>query len=351
MTNEELIQETFDLAKEGLGSTWPNPMVGAVLVKDGKIIGRGFHRKAGLDHAEVDAIKNATESVEGATLYVNLEPCCHTNKTTPPCAQRLVQDKIKKVVIANLDPNPSVNGKGVELLKQNGIEVEYGIMAKEGEVLNEAFFTSQKLQRPFIHLKMASSLDGKTSLSTGESQWITGPLARERVHVLRSQHQAVIVGAETVRKDNPKLNVRLEDYTGPQPLRIVFTQSGKLPKDALLFTDELKEKTLIYTFSPLSFDFPKEQVIQITSLEDAMKDLYQRKLMNLLMEGGATLASNFIIENLIDRITVFLNPSLIGSGTSLLGDLGLSNLEGRPRLKNIETNLIGEDIFISGRLT
>ncbi|WP_408096809.1 bifunctional diaminohydroxyphosphoribosylaminopyrimidine deaminase/5-amino-6-(5-phosphoribosylamino)uracil reductase RibD [Peredibacter sp. HCB2-198] len=351
MTNEELIQETFELAKEGKGHTWPNPMVGAVLVKDGKIIARGFHHKAGQDHAEIDAIKNATESVEGATLYVNLEPCCHTNKSTPPCAQRLIQEKIKKVVISNLDPNPNVNGKGVELLKQNGIEVEHGILAKEGEALNEVFFTSQKLQRPFIHLKMASSLDGKTALSTGESQWITGPLARERVHLLRSQHQAVIVGAETVRKDNPKLNVRLEDYHGEQPYRIVFTQSGKLPKDALLFTDELKHKTLIYTFSPLSFAFPKEQVVQITSLEEAMKDLYHRKLMNLLMEGGATLASNFIIENLIDRITVFLNPSLIGSGTSLLGDLGLSNLEGRPRLKNIETNLIGEDIFISGRLT
>lgn len=351
MNNEDMIRKTFELAELGRGATWPNPLVGAVIMKDNKIIGTGYHHQHGQDHAEIDAIKNATESVEGATMFVNLEPCCHTNKQTPPCAQRLVNEKIKKIVICNLDPNPAVNGKGVELLKQNGIEVEHGILEAEGEALNEAFFLSQRLRRPFIHLKMASSLDGKTALSTGESQWITGPLAREKVHQLRATHQAVIVGAETVRKDNPKLNVRLSNYSGRQPHRIVFTKSGNLPKDALLFTDELKDRTLIYTFAPLSFDFPKEQVIMIKSLDDAMKDLFEKKLINLMMEGGATLASSFIIENLVDRITVFLNPSLIGSGTSLLGDLGLSKLDGRPRLKNIESSLIGEDIFITGRLT
>lgn len=351
MTDEDLIRKTFELARLGLGTTWPNPLVGAVIVKDGRIIGTGHHHQAGQDHAELDAIKNATDSIEGATIYVNLEPCCHTKKQTPPCAQRLITEKIKRVVICNLDPNPLVNGEGVRLLKEHGIDVISSILKDEGEALNEAFFLSQRLRRPFIHLKMASSLDGKTALPNGESQWITGPLARRKVHELRAVHQGVIVGAETVRKDNPKLNVRLPHYSGPPPYRIVFTKSGRLPKGAHLFTDELKHLTLIYTFSPLNFDFPKEQVVLISSLEEAMKNLFERKLMNLLMEGGANLAASFIKENLIDRLSIFLNPGLIGQGTSLLGDLNITKLDDRPRLKQVESSFIGEDLLITGRLT
>lgn len=350
MTNEDLIRKTFQLAKLGQGATWPNPLVGAVIVKDGRIISEGYHHQHGHDHAELDAIKNANESLEGATIYVNLEPCCHTNKQTPPCAQRLITEKFKKVVICNLDPNPLVNGKGVELLRQNGIDVEYGVLETEGELLNEAFFLAQRLKRPFIHLKMAATLDGKTALPNGESQWITGEIARAHVHTLRSLHQGVIVGAETVRKDNPKLNVRLPDYSGRQPYRIVFTKSGKLPKEAHLFNDELKHQTLIYTFSPLSFDFPSEQVIQVATLKEAMTDLFNKKLINLFLEGGSNLASNFMQERLVDRVSVFLNPSFLGTGTSLLGDLGISELNSRPRLTNVQSELLGEDFFISGRL-
>jgi diaminohydroxyphosphoribosylaminopyrimidine deaminase/5-amino-6-(5-phosphoribosylamino)uracil reductase len=350
MTKEDLIRKTFELAKRGPGTTWPNPMVGAVIVKDDKIIGMGFHHKAGQDHAEIDALKNCSESVAGATLYVNLEPCCHTHKSTPPCAQRLVAEKFKKVVIANLDPNPSVNGQGVELLRANGIEVEHGVLSHEGEILNEVFFLAQRLKRPFIHYKSAATLDGKTALRSGESQWITGEKARLHVHQLRSLHQGIVVGGETLRRDNPKLTVRLPDYQGPAPKRIVFTKSGKLPQGHSLFTDEFKDTTLIYTFNPLSFSFPTNQVKVISSLKEAMDDLFSKKIINLMLEGGRTLASEFYKEQLIDRISLYQNPSFLGEGAGIFNELGLKSLKERPRLANISSQWLGEDHYITGRL-
>jgi diaminohydroxyphosphoribosylaminopyrimidine deaminase/5-amino-6-(5-phosphoribosylamino)uracil reductase len=281
---------------------------------------------------------------------VNLEPCCHTNKQTPPCAQRLITERIKKVVICNLDPNPAVNGKGVELLRSHGIEVEHGVLSDEGEKLNEVFFFAQRNQRPFIHLKLASTLDGKIAMPSGQSQWITGDLARQYVHTLRSLHQGVLVGAETIRKDNPKLNVRLSHYEGNQPLRIVFTKSGKLPEQAQVFQDELKNQTLVYTQSPLSFNFPSSQVIQVLNLKEAMKDLFDKKLIHLFLEGGSNLASEFLKEGLIERVSLFLNPSFMGSGIPSLGSLGIHELSQRPKLTQTSTRWIGEDLLISGRL-
>lgn len=350
MNKEEYIRKTFELAKLGLGSTWPNPVVGAVIVKDGKIIGAGYHHKHGEDHAEVDAIKNCSESVEGATIYVNLEPCCHTNKTTPPCAQRLIAEKIKKVVICNLDPNPSVNGQGVELLRASGIEVEHGILDDEGEKLNEVFFLAQRKKRPFIHFKSASTLDGKTSLLNGQSQWITGEKARAHVHAVRSTHQGIIVGGETLRRDNPRLTVRLPGFTGQQPKRIVFTKSGNLPASSHFFTDEYKHLTLVYTHKELSFPFATDQVVKIKTLQDAIDDLFQRKLINLMFEGGPVLSAEFFKHKLIDRVSIYQNLSFLGLGNGILGDLNLSSLQDRPRLINIESRWFGDDHFLTGKL-
>ena len=347
MNDHELIQKTFELARKGGGNTWPNPLVGAVIVKNYKIIGMGYHHQQGQDHAEVDALKNCSESPEGATIYVNLEPCCHTNKTTPPCAQRLVAEKIKKVVICNLDPNPSVNGEGVKLLEAAGIKVVHGILKEEGEVLNEAFFLAQRQKRPFINFKAASTLDGKMALPNGESQWITGELARKHVHEMRSLHQGIIVGGGTVRKDNPKLTVRLPDYSGKQPWRIVLTKSGDLPHESHLFTDEYKDRTLVYSETELKFDFP---YIKTTSLTEVMNDLFQKKIMNLMLEGGPKLATEFLKENLIDRVSLYQNPSFMGQGQSILGDLNLATLNSRPRLTQIESKWIGEDHFLTGRI-
>lgn len=350
MSDSEFIKKTFELARRAVGKTWPNPLVGAVIVKDGRIIGQGFHHKQGQDHAEIDALKNCTESPEGATIYVNLEPCCHTNKSTPPCAQRLIKERIKKVVISNLDPNPLVFGQGVELLRANGIEVEHGILEMEGEELNEVFFLSQRKKRPFIHFKAAITLDGKTALPNGESQWITGEEARTHVHHLRSLHQGIIVGGETVRRDNPRLTVRLSEYDGIQPWRIVFTQSGNLPSTHHLFTDEFKNRTLIYTQSDLTFSFEASQVIKINSLSEAMNDLFNRKLINLMMESGPVLASSFIQAGYIDRVSLYQNPSFLGSGKNLIGELKLKSLNHRPRLTHLESKWIGDDHFLTGRL-
>jgi diaminohydroxyphosphoribosylaminopyrimidine deaminase/5-amino-6-(5-phosphoribosylamino)uracil reductase len=350
MSDQEFILKTFELAKKGIGKTWPNPLVGAVVVKNGKIIGQGYHHEYGKEHAEVDALNNCQESAADATVYVNLEPCCHTHKQTPPCAQRLIQEKIKRVVICNLDPNPSVNGQGAHLLKQNGIEVEYGVLSDEGEKLNEVFFYAQRNKLPYLHLKLATTLDGKIALPSGESQWITSEESRACVHELRSLHQGIIAGAGTIRIDNPKLNVRLPDYAGGQPWRIIFTKSGILPKFSQVFTDELKEKTLIYTHQNGSFDLPPENIIKINSLNEAMQDLYDRKFINLFIEGGANLASSFIQENLVNRITLFMNPSFLGAGKSALTDFGLTQLINRPKLTQVESRCLGEDIVITGRL-
>lgn len=333
MTNEKFIRRTFELARQGLGTTWPNPLVGAVIVKDDRIISEGFHLKKGSAHAELDAINKATESLEGATIYVNLEPCCHTNKTTPPCAQRLIQEKFKKVVICNLDPHPLVNGMGVELLRSHGIEVEYGILAEEGEKLNEVFFTAHRKKRPFIHFKSAVTLDGKTAMKNGESQWITGVEARKEVHLMRSRHQGIIVGGETVRKDNPRLTVRLPDYQGEQPWRIVISRSGNLPQTHHLFSDEWKHKTLVYG-----------------DIHEAMKDLFEKNIICLMLEAGPGLASEFLKHQYIDRITLFQNPGFLGTGRDLFSDLELKNLNDRPVLKDIESRWIGQDHFITGRL-
>lgn len=350
MSDINFIHRTFELAKLGLGKTWPNPLVGAVIVKDGKIIGEGYHHQYGHDHAEVDAIKNATESISGSTIYVNLEPCCHTNKQTPPCAQRLIKEGFKKVVICNLDPNPEVNGKGVELLRSHGIEVTHGVLALEGEELNEVFFHAQRTKLPFVHLKIASTLDGKIALPSGESQWITGEIARSHVHFERSQHQAVVVGAETLRTDNPTLNVRLPNYTGKQPSRIVFTKSGNLPKEAKLFTDENKAQTLIFTESILKIDFPSDQVFQIENLPDALIILFAKKIVNLYLEGGSNLAASFLQAGLVNKVSYYLNPSFLGEGKDSVSSLGLSKLSERPKLKNPTSVWLGEDLLISGRI-
>lgn len=350
MREEDLIHMTFDLAKKGMGPNWPNPLVGAVITKNGSIIGMGYHHQCGKDHAEIDAIKNCKESLEGATVYVNLEPCCHTNKQTPPCAQRLISEKVKRVVIANLDPNPEVSGKGVELLRAAGIEVATGVLALEGEKLNEVFFHVQKTRTPFIHLKLATTLDGKIALPSGESKWITGSPAREHVHEMRSFHQAVMVGAQTVRQDNPHLTVRLSDYMAAQPKRIIFTQSGNLPMDCHLLTDEFVANTLIYTHKKLSFDFPSEQVKLISSLDEAMKDLYQKKMINLMLEGGSNLAASFMKAGLINRISLYLNPSFLGDGPSALAGLEIKELNLRPKLRDVQTQWIGEDLLLTGRI-
>lgn len=329
------MQRVLELARRGHGTTWPNPMVGALLVKEGRIIGEGFHLRSGENHAEVNAIENASESVEGSTLYVNLEPCCHLNKRTPPCAQRVIKERIARVVIANLDPNPEVSGNGVKLLREAGIEVETGMLESQGEKLNEVFFTAQRKKRPFIHLKLATTLDGMIALPSGESQWITGDKAREHAHGLRALSQAILIGANTLRQDDPKLNIRLKNFKGEQPWRIVLTKSGDLPKDRKLFQDELKDRTIVFKTDDLTI---------------VMNELFHRKIISVLVEGGAQIASELLKAKLVDRISLYQNPSFLGSGLPALRELEIGKLSERIQLKDIESQWIGDDHYMTGRI-
>ena len=323
------------LARQAEGRTWPNPMVGCVIVKDGRVIAEGLHQKPGQAHAELDAILNANESVRGATLYVNLEPCCHLDKRTPPCAQRLIAEGVQRVVIANQDPNPRVSGRGIEMLRAAGIEVITGVMADDGEQLNEVFFHNQRSSLPFVHLKLASSLDGQIAMPDGQSRWITGPEARAHAHHLRATHMAIAVGAGTVRADNPQLTVRLPDYEGPQPVRVVFSRSGAIPPDCRLLSDA---------------DAARTRVIVGETLDEALTALYAAGICNLLIEGGARLATAFLQAERVQRVSHYLNPSYLGTGLPAIGDYGLNDLHQRITLKHVKYTVLGDDIVVTGRL-
>lgn len=325
----------LSLARLAEGRTWPNPMVGCVIVKDGRDIAEGLHSKPGQAHAELDALQNAGESVRGATVYVNLEPCCHFNKRTPPCAQRLIAEGVQRVIIANEDPNPAVSGRGIEMLREAGIEVITGVLAEDGELLNEVFFHNQRTDLPFVHLKLASTLDGRIAMPDGQSQWITGVEAREYGHRLRAMHMAIAVGAGSVRADNPMLTVRLPDYDGPQPLRVVFSRSGDIPPDCRLLSDADAGRTRLFIGG---------------SLDEALATLYQDGICNLLLEGGAGLAASFLKAGRVQRVSHMLNPSYLGTGLPALGDYGLRDLHQRITLKHVKYTLVGDDIAVTGRL-
>ncbi len=335
MAHEHYMRRALSLAQQAEGRTWPNPMVGCVIVKDGDVIAEGLHRQAGTAHAERDALDNASADVRGATLYVNLEPCCHTAKRTPPCAQALVAAGIARVVIANIDPNPAVSGAGITLLRAAGIEVVTGVLETEGARLNEVFFHNQRSQLPFVHLKIASTLDGRVAMANGQSQWITGETARRHGHRLRATHTAIAVGANTVRTDNPRLTVRLPDYAGPQPIRLVFSRSGKLPADSHVLTDAEAVQT---------------RVISDPSLRNALQALYQEGICNILLEGGPQLSTEFLKAGLVQRISHYLNPSYLGEGLSALNGYELQDLHQRLTLKHVEYSVLEDDLVLSGRL-
>ena len=331
----QFMARALTLARLAEGRTWPNPMVGCVIVKDGRIIAEGLHAQAGRAHAEADALARASEPVRGATLYVNLEPCCHLDKRTPPCAQRLIAEGIARVVIANPDPNPAVSGEGIRLLRAAGIEVTVGVLAEAGERLNEAYFHSLYSGLPFVHLKLASSLDGRIALPDGRSRWITGETARQHAHQLRATHGAIAVGAGTVRSDNPRLTVRLPGYDGPQPVRVVFSRGGGIPPDCRLLSDA---------------DAGRTRLFKGVALEEALAALHRDGIRNLLLEGGAGLATAFLKAGLVQRVSHYLNPSYLGAGLPAVDDYGLRALAHRIHLKGVEYTALGNDFVLTGRV-
>lgn len=317
----------LQLAEHGRYSVSPNPMVGCILVKDEQIIGQGFHQYAGGPHAEVIALSQAQELAKDATAYVTLEPCCHVGRT-PPCTDALLQAGIKKVYIACQDPNPLVAGKGIAALQQAGIEVEVGLCADAAKELNKIFFHYITKKRPFVISKWAMSLDGKTITAADDSKQISNLATQQHCHQLRQQVDAILVGANTIRTDNPQLTVRITDEQAKknnldkQPLRIILTTEGSLPLTAKVFSPELPGGALIVSTQPLknlpsSLDnlvLPTAQNGKI-SISMLLTELGNRKITSLFVEGGMQTHYAFLNENLVDQIYVYLAPVIIGDFT------------------------------------
>jgi diaminohydroxyphosphoribosylaminopyrimidine deaminase/5-amino-6-(5-phosphoribosylamino)uracil reductase len=335
-------------------------MAGALLVKDGRIIGEGWHRRCGEAHAEAEAVKAAQAaglSPAGADLYCTLEPCCFTapDKRQPPCTALIIRNGIKKVYVANTDPNPRVSGKGVTLLGEAGIEVRAGLCSKEGEELNRAFFTFHRLGRPFVHLKMAQSLDGRIAASDGGARWISGEEARRMVHRLRSFYDAVLIGRGTALADDPELTVRL--VKGRNPCRVILDSRLALPETAKLLSLPEPEKTIIIH----SDDADERRAAKLRScgaellplkaasggipLKKVLAVLGKRGVQSLLVEGGAKIFSSFLREGLWDRLSIFIAPMILGDGVNAVSGLGFAAMEEAMRFKNGAFRRIGSQIL------
>lgn len=356
MTDLNYMKRCFELARFGTGKVAPNPLVGAVIVKGGKIIAEGYHKGPGLAHAELDAIQNAECNLQGTTIYCNLEPCCHTNKRTPPCAQRIISEGITKVVISNLDPNPLVAGEGVKLLKEAGVEVITGILEKEGLELNEIFFHHIVNQRPFIHLKMAQTLDGKLASKSMDSKWITSTDSRENVHKERNRYDAIMVGANTLRQDNPTLTVRIGNNPTKAIKRIILSLSGNLDSSLNVFTDKFSSQTFVVVPSHTEKEF-NFQTIKCPinengefNLEYLLNELYTKHaISSIFVEGGQQVHTSFIHQHLYDRISVYIAPKILGHGHNTIGDLGSELMSDAVEYKNLKWKQIGNDIMFTAR--
>ncbi|MBO1255288.1 bifunctional diaminohydroxyphosphoribosylaminopyrimidine deaminase/5-amino-6-(5-phosphoribosylamino)uracil reductase RibD [Alteromonas sp. 5E99-2] len=360
--HEYWMAQAIALAQKGQYTTSPNPNVGCVIVNAGNLcVGKGAHMKAGDPHAEVHALKDAGKKAKGATAYVTLEPCSHTGKT-PPCADALVKAGVACVVIANNDPNPNVNGNGIRRLEEAGIKVITGVLRDQAKQLNLGFLKRMATGMPYVRVKLAASLDGKTALENGESQWITGPCARRDVQHLRSKSCAILTGSGTVRDDNPSLLVRpeqaqFEDYPEQairQPLRVVVEGNTPLSPSAQLFNDG--EATLLVTcnneaqrgFSDSVSVHHDTNDNAYPCLKSTLAYLAKQECNSVLVEAGATLAGAFIAEGLVDELVVYLAPMVIGhSGAPLVTLPHYEVLAETPKLQLKENQQIGEDIRLT----
>ncbi|TBR59545.1 bifunctional diaminohydroxyphosphoribosylaminopyrimidine deaminase/5-amino-6-(5-phosphoribosylamino)uracil reductase RibD [Mastigocladus laminosus UU774] len=351
-----MMRRCLELAQRALGCTSPNPMVGAVIVKDGEIIGEGFHPRAGEPHAEVFALKAAGANAHGATIYVSLEPCNHYGRT-PPCSEALIAAGVAKVVVGMVDPNPLVGGGGIAKLRAAGIEVIVGVEEEACRRLNEGFIHRILYKRPLGILKYAMTLDGKIATSTGHSAWVTNQEARSLVHQFRAACDAVIVGGNTVRLDNPRLTSHRQG--AHNPLRIVMSRTLNLPAQAHLWQTE-EAPTLVLTdvgANAVSKEMLLKQgveVIEISPLtpEQVMSYLYERGFCSVLWECGGTLAANAIVQGAVQKILAFIAPKIIGGSDAPtpVGDLGFTTMTEALSLERVEVRVVGADCLIEGYL-
>ena len=341
------MRRAIELARQGQYSTKPNPNVGCVIVKDGVIVGEGFHPKAGQPHAEVFAMRQAGDQARGATAYVTLEPCAHYGRT-PPCAKGLVEAGVAKVIVACPDPNPLVAGKGMQILKDAGIEVEVGICEDEAHPLNYGFLKAMATRMPYVRLKIASSLDGRTAMASGESKWITGVEARQDVQHWRAISGAVITGIDTVLADDCQLNVRnLNDVddlsTIVQPKRIILDRQGRLPLTAKL----LKNPETVMVMGPYRQELADLGVIQfeIQPLKELLQQLVQQhQIYDVLVEAGATLSTAFLQAGLVDELISYVAPTLLGQTARSMFNAEFSRMAEQLRFKLQDVTRLGDDV-------
>ncbi|MBI3949504.1 MAG: bifunctional diaminohydroxyphosphoribosylaminopyrimidine deaminase/5-amino-6-(5-phosphoribosylamino)uracil reductase RibD [Acidobacteria bacterium] len=361
MMREDFMRRALQLAERARGRTSPNPMVGAVLVREGRIVGEGIHPQAGEPHAEIFALRQAGEAARGATLYVNLEPCCHFGRT-PPCTQALIAAGIAEVHMAMLDPNPLVAGQGRESLEAAGIRTVVGECEAEAQCLNEVFVHWITTGRPFVIAKFAMSLDGKIATRRGDSRWITGPAARQHVHELRDQVDAILVGANTVIADDPQLTTRLDKEDVRHPLRIILDSRGRTPLTAQVFDSTLPGHTLVATTPAMPAR--RRQVLEkrgievlVLSAEDGRVSLSalltvlgRREIASLLVEGGGTVLGAFFAQGLVNKVCAFIAPLIIGGCHAMtpVGGIGVDRLADALRLERVELQQLGTDVLIGG---
>ncbi|MFN7253096.1 MAG: bifunctional diaminohydroxyphosphoribosylaminopyrimidine deaminase/5-amino-6-(5-phosphoribosylamino)uracil reductase RibD [Anaerobacillus sp.] len=355
MNDLSYMKLAIQLAQGTMGQTSPNPIVGSVVVNNGEIVGMGAHLKAGTEHAEVHAIKMAGDRAIGATIYVTLEPCSHHGKT-PPCADLIIKNKLKRVVIACLDPNPLVAGRGVAKLRNANIEVEVGVLEEEARELNKVFFHYIKTKKPYVTLKTATSLDGKIATSTGESKWITGAVAREDVQQLRHEHDAILVGVGTVLADNPSLTTR-RSVGGKNPIRIILDHQLRTPLLSKVVTDGQAETWIITGNAP-----PQSRLSELSqfgikvislktdliAIEELLSVLGERGITSLFVEGGSKVNDSFLQSRFINQVINYIAPKLIGgkeAPTSFSGT-GFENLADALQLSIKEVKQLGDDLKI-----
>lgn len=358
--DHQMMAKAISLAKKGQFTTAPNPNVGCVIVRDGVIVGEGYHYRAGEPHAEVFALRQAGEQAEGSTAYVTLEPCSHFGRT-PPCAEALVKAKVSKVICAMQDPNPRVAGRGIELLKEAGIEVEVGLLESDAIALNPAFIKVMRQGKPFVQLKLAASLDGQTALSNGESQWITSAEARRDVQRFRALSGAVLSTSKTVVMDNASLNVRWQSLPDSvkkvypeselrQPVRVILDKNLKLTKELALYQSS-------GTIVQVSDSNEGELKVGLDekgnlSLEGVIEQLHKQYQINhVWVEAGATLASSLIQNHLVDELIIYLAPKLMGAdGRGLIQHLGLESMSQVVDLVITDVRMVGPDLRIIARV-
>lgn len=356
LDEKELMLRCFELARKGCGNVSPNPLVGCVIVKNGKIIGNGYHKQFGGPHAEIFALLQARNKAKGATLFVNLEPCAHFGKT-PPCVDAIIKSGISNVVIASEDPNPLVSGKGIRRLRENGIQVKCGLLRKEALSLNEKFYKFMRTGYPYVGLKLAQTIDGRIADIKGRSKWITSSHARDYVHCLRSEYDAILVGAKTVLADNSQLTVRT--VKRKSPIRIVLDGKLTIPVSKKIFNTHTAPTWIITSSSAIKRNRKKVRLLILKGVRviDAgistsirarkiLKILAQEGISSVLLEGGSHTVAEFIDQSLVDKLFLFIAPKIFGDG---LEGIKLNN----PRLlykeisiTNIDVSIIGSDILL-----